>query len=156
MAERVFEDDFMDVQSGLVSLCLEATEGMPVLDVYIYVSLEGNMTVFNAFFRMGDDGAARSSSERILPLNQVVIDDDIRWQVIRLAQSDLAGLRRLCDDAGHPCPTQIRGHYSPTGAYKASYEYDRIVAKDDGTGVAPGATFAAWMHAVASGDDDLA
>lgn len=155
MAERTFEDDFMDVQAGLVSLCLEATEGMPVRDVYIYVSLEGNMTVFNAFFRMRGL-EANPAEDRVLPLNQVVLDDDVRWQVIKLAQSDLDGLRRLCDAAGHPCPTQIRGHYSSGGAYKASYEYDRIVSKDDGTGVAPGATFAAWMHAVASGNDDLA
>ena len=40
MAARTFEDDFMDVQAGLVSLCLEATEGLPVRDVYIYVSIE--------------------------------------------------------------------------------------------------------------------
>lgn len=77
-------------------------------------------------------------------------DDDLRRRMLRLAHGDLAGLRRLCEEAGQPCPTQIRGHYiAGTGAYRADYAYDPIVARDDGTGVAPGATFAAWMHAVA-------
>lgn len=155
MAERTFEDDFMDVQSGLVSLCMEATEGLPVRDVYVYASIEGGMTVFNAFFRVDDPAGIRAEG-LVLPLNRVVDDDDVRWQVLRLAQSDLAGLRRLCADAGRPCPTQIRGHYAATGAYKADYAYDPIVSRNDGAGVAPGATFAAWMRAVASGDDDLA
>ncbi|MBT1180324.1 hypothetical protein [Bifidobacterium vespertilionis] len=142
MAGNSFEDDFMDVQSGLVSLCLEAAEGQPIRDIYIYASLEGRMTVFNAFFRVGD---------AILPLNQVATDDDLRRRMLRLAHGDLAGLRRLCDEAGRPCPTQIRGHYiAGTGSYRADYAYDPIVARDDGMGVAPGATFAAWMHAVAS------
>ena len=145
MAERMFEDDFMDVQSGLVSLCLEATEGQAVQDVYAYASIEGNMTVFNAFFRVGG---------QVLPLNQVVTDDDIRWQVLKLAQGDLAGLRELCAAADRPCPTQIRGHYASTGGYKASYAYDPIVGTEDG--IAPGTTFANWIHAVAAGNDDLA
>lgn len=147
MMERPYEDDFMDVQSGLVSLCLEATEGLPIEDIYIYTSIEGSMTVFNAFFRTGGV---------ILPLNQVVTDEGIRWQVIRLAQGDLASLRKICEAAGRPCPTQIRGHYASIGRYKADYAYDPIVGRDDGTGVAPGSVFAQWMSDVKGGVDDLA
>ena len=147
MAERVFEDDFMDVQSGLVSLCLEATEGIDVELVYIYGSIEGNMTSFNTFFRVS--GAVRG-------LTEVVTDRSIAWQVLDLGTEDLGKLRTLCERYGQPCPTQIRGRYDAvSGGYKASYSYDAIV-NDEENGISPATAFDTWMDNVESGEDDLA
>lgn len=98
----VFEDDFMDIQAGLVSLALEAVGDTDVDDVYIYGSIEGGMTSFNVFFRV--DGSIRY-------LHEVVDDQSIVLQVLDLGTGDLGRLRDLCLTSGRDCPTQIRGWY---------------------------------------------
>ena len=47
--QKNFEEKFMDIQSGLISLCLEAVEGKAD-KVYAYVSNEAKSRAFNAFF----------------------------------------------------------------------------------------------------------
>ena len=46
--EKGFEDDFMDLQSGLISLCLELV-GQKVDKVYVYCSVEkkSRMSVYH-------------------------------------------------------------------------------------------------------------
>ena len=138
----------MDVQAGLVDLVLEATEGVPGIErVYLFGSVEGGMTSFNAFLKVG------FSYER---LDAVVRDRDVLVQVMGLGASDLAGLRDLCERASRRCPTQIRGRYVVDGgAYDARYEYEPIASREEGA-VAPGASFAAWLEDVRAGRDDLA
>ena len=46
--EKVFEDEFMDLQTALISLCLEVTEEK-VNKVYVYCSNEKKSKMFNAF-----------------------------------------------------------------------------------------------------------
>ena len=43
-----FEDDFMDLQSSLISLCLEVA-GQKVDKVYVYCSIEKKSKMFNVF-----------------------------------------------------------------------------------------------------------
>lgn len=47
---KVFEDEFMDIQSELVSLCLEVTESK-VNKIYVYCSNEKKSKMFNAFLK---------------------------------------------------------------------------------------------------------
>ena len=49
---RVFEDEFMDIQSGMVSLVLEAleTSDVTVNKIYIYAFGTEHMGFFNLFF----------------------------------------------------------------------------------------------------------
>lgn len=47
---KVFQDEFMDVQSDLISLCLEATEEK-VDEIFVYCSIEKYSKFFNAFFK---------------------------------------------------------------------------------------------------------
>ena len=46
---KVFEDDFMELQSQFISLCLEVS-GKKVDEVYAYISIEKQSKMFNAFF----------------------------------------------------------------------------------------------------------
>lgn len=137
MGERTFEDEFADVQIGLVDLVLEACEGRGGIgDVYVFGAIEGTMTSFNAFVERG------SELER---LDAVVADRSILLQVMGLAAQDLAGLRELCERAGRACPTQIRGHWrNDGGSYEATCEYEPVADREDG--VAPGTAFAAWLE----------
>ncbi|KFI96850.1 hypothetical protein [Bifidobacterium stellenboschense] len=143
----VFEDDFMDIQAGLVALALEAVGDANVEDVYIYGSIEGCMTAFNVFFRV--DGEVRY-------LRDVVDDQSIRLQVLELGTGDLGKLRDLCFANDHDCPTQIRGRYhAASGGYRAHYAYDPIVC-DEQHGIAPSEAFVMWVDDVRAGRDDLA
>ena len=47
---KVFEDALMDVQSELISLCLEVVENRDIDKVYAYCSIEKKSMMFNAFF----------------------------------------------------------------------------------------------------------
>lgn len=152
MASQTFEDEFMDVQSSLVSLCLEAAERVgksaEVQLVYPYASIEGGMSSFNVFFRLADGSLAS--------LEDLVTDDDLYMQVCDCAYDDLGRLRQTCAEFGRPCPTEVRGRYdAETGGYRARYSYEAKVGRDDGTGRSPSEYFRVWLDEVASGNDDL-
>ena len=51
MAEvkKVFEDEFMEVQSGLISLCIEFLGENKVDNIYAYGSIEDGRYSFNVF-----------------------------------------------------------------------------------------------------------
>jgi len=46
-----FEDEFMALQSELISLCLEVTE-KKVDKIYAYASIEEKSKMFNSFFEI--------------------------------------------------------------------------------------------------------
>ncbi len=48
---KVFEDALMDVQSELISLCLEVVENRDIDKVYAYCSIEKKSMMFNAFLK---------------------------------------------------------------------------------------------------------
>ena len=153
MADRNYEDELMDVQSSLVSLCLEALGNVGCQQdaraVYVYASLEEGMSSFNAFFRLAD-GSLPS-------LDDLVTDDDLYMRVCELAYDDLDRLRRACSELDRPCPTEIRGRYCvASGSYSSRCSYDLMVGRDDGTGRSPSVIFRAWLDDVAAGRDDLA
>ena len=54
--DRVFEDEFMDAQSRIISLCVEFA-GNRTDKVYAYGSIEESSISFNAFFKI--DGILR-------------------------------------------------------------------------------------------------
>ncbi|WP_418722771.1 hypothetical protein [Enorma sp.] len=144
MAEETFEDAFMDIQTGLVSLVLEALEGVAgVSRVYIFGAVEEGMTSFNACVQLG---------ERIERLDAVVCDRGILLQVMGLGASDLEGLVQLCTRHGRACPTQLRGCYDMGGGYDARYSYEPLASRAVDP-VAPGTAFAAWVEELRAGGD---
>ena len=72
--EKVFEDEFMEIQTGMVSLCLEALEdvNINVDKVYIYVFCDEHETFFNTFFEY---------NSQIVSFNELGVSDDIVNQV---------------------------------------------------------------------------
>ena len=157
MAVQIREDEFVDVlvdvQSSLVSLCLEATEHVgregDVRLAYVYASIEEGMASFNAFFRLADGS---------LPaLDELVTDDDLYSQVCGFAYDDLDRLRKACSEFGRPCPTEVRVRYDAVDdGYTSHCSYEPKVGREDGEGRSPSVIFRAWLDAVAAGDDDLA
>ena len=125
--ERPFEDAFMEVQSGLVSLCLELT-GDRADQFYLYDSIEGGAQgaalSFNAFVEAGG---------RVLTLQQLDLDEDRVWQFLRLGTGDLQKLRDICGRYGQPVPTELKLVYDVrSGRFSSRYQYQPVLGPDKG------------------------
>ena len=76
---KTFEDEFMDLQSGLISLCMEVVEEK-VSKVYAYCSNEKKSKMFNAFF---------DANGEIKTLEQLGVPDEPAFEFLRTGTEDL-------------------------------------------------------------------
>ena len=132
-----FEDEFMDLQSEFVSLCLEVAE-QEVDKVYIYCSIEKKSKMFNAFFEING---------QIKTLNQIGIDMVLIMQFLKLGTHDLEKIENLCRDYDKPIPTEIKMYYDArTGKYNAQYQYVEVCSAK--TGKSSGEVFMEWISEI--------
>ena len=82
---KSFEDEFLEIQTQIISLCVEFAENKAD-KVYAYGSIEENSISFNAFFNI--DGKIKTT-------NQIATDTDMIWDFLDLGQSDLEKLIKL-------------------------------------------------------------
>ena len=117
---KVFEDEFTDIQSGMVSLVIEALEtaNMTVDKIYIYAFGTAHEGFFNLFFVK--DG-------KLLHYNQVGISEDVIDQVLDLGIDDTFKLLELCKQYGRQAPCQYKLVYDcNTRHFDAHYSYDDL------------------------------
>lgn len=132
--EKLFEDEFMDVQSEFVSLCLEVAE-QEVDKVYIYCSIEKKSKMFNAFFDING---------QIRTLNQLGINDALIMQFLELGTHDLEKIENVCRTYNKPIPTEMKMYYNArTGKYNAQYQYVEVCSAK--TGKSSGEVFWDWV-----------
>lgn len=121
--KKGFEDKFMDLQSGLVSLCLEVTENK-VDKIYAYASIEKDSLMFNAFFEVDN---------KIETLNTLNIDAELRKQFLQTGTMDLVNIKNLCQEYETPTPSEMKMFYDvKTGKYNADYEYGPLYTGENG------------------------
>ena len=72
--ENSFEKEFMSIQEGIISLCLEATKGQ-VDKIFGYGSIEEKTRMFNVFFEKAGE---------IITLNKVGIDLHMCIKLLKL------------------------------------------------------------------------
>ncbi len=136
---RQFEDEFMDLQSELISLCLEVTENK-VDKIYAYASIEEKSKMFNAFFKVNGE---------IKTLNQLGLNNSLINQFLRLGTGDLEKIRSVCKSFNKPVPTEIKMYYDVnTGKYNADYRYGEVCSAS--TGVSAGEIFIDWISEIKS------
>lgn len=134
---RQFEDEFMDLQSELISLCLEAT-GKRVDKIYAYASIEEKSKMFNAFFEV---------SGEIKTLNQLGLNNSLINQFLKLGTGDLEKIRSVCKNFNKPIPTEIKMYYDVnTGKYNADYKYNEVCSAI--TGMSAGEIFMNWISEI--------
>ena len=135
-----FEDEFMDLQTQLISLCLEVVEGKAD-KVYAYASIEEKSQSFNAFFEI--DGEVKSISD-------LDISEDLMDQCLLLGIDDLMKIRELCERHNRERPTEIRMHYNvKNGEFDADYEYEEVCSAK--TGLTAHQVFYDWFDKVKAG-----
>lgn len=120
-----FDEEFMAIQEGIVSLCLEATKGQ-VDKVFAYASIEEKSRMFNVFFEK--DG-------KILTLNGLGMNIKICIKLLDLGTADLLKIKKLCEENEMKTPTEIRMYYNvKSGKFDVSYKYEEICSGKTGIG----------------------
>lgn len=133
--KKDFDEKFMAIQEGIVSLCLEATDGQ-VDKVFAYASIEEKSKMFNVFFQK--DG-------EILTMNKLGISMDICIKLLDLGIEDLLEIKKLCDENETKTPTEIKMCYDvKTGKFDSSYKYEEICSGK--TGIGAGDVFMDWYR----------
>lgn len=125
MADRIFEDEFMDAQSSLVGLTVELLEvnEREADKLYIYIFRNDIQTYFNAFF--DKDG-------KIVRLNDY-FDDDSIFEYFRIGAQDVTHIEEVCKEFGKPCPNQFKLIYNiATHAFDSDYSYEEINEEEKG------------------------
>ena len=131
---KSFEDEFLEVQTQIISLCIEFAENRAD-KIYAYGSIEKHSLSFNAFFNI--DGKIKTT-------NQIVTDTDAIWDFLDLGQSDLEKLIKICTHYGKPVPTELKMIYDcKSGKIDAKYKYESICSAK--TGVDASEIFMEWL-----------
>ena len=120
---KVFEDEFMDVQASIISLCLELTE-KKVDKIYAYCSNEKYCLMFNAFFVVNGE---------VKTTEQLKIPDDLTFQFLKLGCEDLERLNAVCKKHNMPAPTELKLYYDVTSRkFNADYKYEEVCSANTG------------------------
>ena len=131
---KVFEDEFMELQTGLISLCLEVTQGK-VDKVFAYGSNEKKSTMFNAFFEV--DGEIKT-------LNLLGVPRELAFQFLSLGMDDLEKLDSIGKKYGRPVPTELKLYYDVrTKKFRSEYKYEEVCSAR--TGRAAEDVFDEWI-----------
>lgn len=134
---KVFEDEFMDAQSQIISLCLEFADNKAD-KVYAYGSIEEKSISFNAFFLI--DNQAKTT-------NKIVQDTDIIWDFLDLGESDLVKIKQICIRYGKAVPTELKMIYDcKSGQIDMKYRYESICSGK--TGIDSSDIFMEWFDEV--------
>lgn len=134
---KIYEDEFMEVQSDIISLCLELVQNKAD-KVYAYCSIEEKSTSFNAFFEING---------KIKTLNELDIDMGVVWEFMDLGISDLEKVREICKTYKQSIPTEIKMIYDiSTGKYDADFQYDET--SNANTGFDSSQIFMNWLNEI--------
>ena len=118
--KKCFEDEFVDVQSGLISLCLELTEEVAGVDkVYAFAYNERNSKSFNAFFEV--NGEVKTMGK----MNE--LSHELITEFLRIGTDDLEKIEKICDRYERPVPVIMEMIYDvKTGGFDAHYQYEPL------------------------------
>ena len=134
---QVFEDAFMDFQSSLISLCMEAV-GTKVDKIYAYCSNEKKSKMFNVFFKV---------KNAVKKLNEIDISSETQIQLLKIGTKDLPKLDKLCEEYSKPVPREIKMIYDvKNGKFDASYKYDEVCTPQ--SGIAAEDVFRQWRDEI--------
>lgn len=118
---RTFEDEFMDIQSDIIGMCLDFVDGK-VDKVYAYGLIQKNSLQFNVFYAV--DGKVKHA-------NQFVKESEEIFQLLEEGMACLDEIRELCKQHERQLPNELRMVYdNQTGKYESSYKYGEIETED--------------------------
>lgn len=131
---KVFEDYFSELQTDMVSICLEYVE-KKADKIYIYCSFEEGV-ISSDFFYCINDKVVRKHK-----LNDAVTMDSGKFRydtsvarqkgVMNIINDDIEKLYKICNQYNKEMPTEIKLVYDVNkNSLKANYKYDLVYSND--------------------------
>ena len=129
--KKVFEDYFTELQSDMVSICLEYVENYADM-IYIYGSCEPNVLTADVFFKI-NGACMRKHQLNDAPGNhpEYTTTPENQKTVLEVLMGDLKGIQQVCEMYQKPMPTEMKLFYNvQTGAFDAEYKYEPVYSND--------------------------
>lgn len=136
-----FEDAFMEIQSGYITLCLDLAGNVDEVNVFIYQ--DDVSCTFNAFFVK--DGKIKTPDESAA---ESIVD-----KFYELGVEDIDKLIGVCEKFDHKCPNEFRLTYNThTKHFDAKYGYSNYAETSELT---PFDVFVDWMNSYSQSETEL-
>lgn len=129
---KSFEDKFMDIQIGLVSLAMEYIEGHAD-KVFLYCINEKGMINFNVFYRIGTNYSLIHDVNKYLEDEKKVdVSNQMQILLLRTGNQDLLKLSDLSKEYDRKCPSEMWLIYDVNeGTLDTKYSYEERYEKDE-------------------------
>lgn len=124
--EKVFEDYFMEIQSDMVSICLEYVENKAD-KIYIYSSFEANVVSADYFYDISGTILERHKLNNINNGFAYDVSPERQNDCLQILIDDIKQLIELCKKYNRPMPTEMKMVYDiKTKQFNADYQYDPV------------------------------
>lgn len=145
-----FEDKFMDIQSNMISLCLEYVEGK-VDEIFIYC-IADNFYEFNVFFKVGDKYFKKHEINKVLPQEkQIDLSSEVQRALLKYGIEDIKSIAVLCQEYGREMPSEMKLIYNVRdNSLDANYSYEHRYSRDEN--LLPRIEFDKWITEVKEND----
>lgn len=130
---KEFEDRFSELQSDMISICMEYVEDRAD-KVYVYASREEGVISGSFFYYINNKYVECHK------VNDALEDGDERYDVspkrmlmvLRIICEDIEKIEELCKEYERDMPTEMKLIYdTKSGRFKAEYKYDLVYTHDE-------------------------
>lgn len=129
---KVFEDFFTELQTDMISICMEYAEKRAEM-IYIYCSCEEGMISSDFFYKINSNIVKKNK------LNDAIVDGEKPYDVsvdrqkgaIDIITDNIISIKKLCQEYQRDMPTQIKLIYDVSqNKVQADYRYDIVFSND--------------------------
>ena len=142
-----FEDKFMEVQVGMISLAMEYVQDQAE-KVYIYCISEEALLSFDVFYKINGVFVKLHRVNTILDI-KVDDSDNMMFSVLRYGNEDIQKLLDICQEYNREHPTEMWLIYdAQKNTLNSRYSYEGRYEKDEE--LLPNLEFEKWFEEVKS------
>lgn len=124
--EKVFEDYFTEIQSDMVSICLEYVKNKAD-KIYIYASFEPNVVTSNYFYNIGGNILKKHNLNNANNGFNYDVSIERQRDCLQILIDDIKQLIEVCKKYSRPMPTEIKMVYAVnTKQFNADYKYNLV------------------------------
>ncbi|MET3656323.1 hypothetical protein ABIC55_001407 [Sporosarcina psychrophila] len=132
LMSKVFEDYFSEIQTDMVSICLEYVEERAE-KIYIYCSFEEGIVSSDYFYNINGKVVERHKLNDMLSSGENNYDVSVQRQsgVVKILNMDIKSVINLCKEYNREIPTEMKLIYNiEENSLKAEYKYELVYSDD--------------------------
>lgn len=151
---KVFEDYFSELQTDMVSICLEYVDNYAE-DIYIYCSYEPEMYAFDVFYKINGHVVLKNNvNSAVNDINNVEkknmfydTSEGRQEAVLDIGLKDLQEIHKKCKEFNREMPTEMKLRYNvKQNSLQGKYKYDLVYSKNEE--LLPDDIFDLWFEEV--------